>query len=510
MNNKKFRGITGIYGSVKRKGEKMRLQRVSSNDVAYKKSNTAFKSKYIFDVGASDPRGSLKILVQDNKGKDLFEYKGFVNDTTKGFAGNDDFIKKIANAVDVETLIDKDMASINSQIAANHLSEKESNSLVEKLKALSKNKATLQARSASEKELTGFALLLPGTMQGQSALFMPNIRDLNENSLENVKLTNIIKNVRKNGKVKISPAFNIKRDFIPCKDLAGTGVAMAKQISSHPTLKERFSKGLFATVVLTGGGFGEADIKVLNNSEVLIETGEAGHNLFFDRKTNSPRRLGALGASTGSVIENFASKLDITNPDDIKALKKTGLAQLATQPKIKFDSVKDKAAIEVLKKTGFYDVNSHSVSSTTLKIKDIHMDKFKAASAYSVQSYADTLALHAITKINTGSNLYVLTGPLGMGLDSTIKEYPETYGAKNMRELIFKYVNEYVGHDFTCNKMTKGHNFDIVCDASLNVSNNTSGGALLLSKHKPEIFARRGEWIVIPKKVLKAMPKAIR
>lgn len=488
----------------------MRLQRVSSNDAAYKKSNTAFKSKYIFDIGGSDPRSSLKILVQDNSGKDLFEYKGFVNDSTKGYAGNDDFIKKVANAVDVETLIDKDIVSIKAQIEANHLSEKESNSLVEKLKELSKNKAILQARSASERELTGFALLLPGTMQGQNAMFMPNIRDLQGNSLEDVKLTNIIKIVRKNGRVPISDTFNLKHDFIPCKDLAGTGVAMAKQISSHPTLKQRFTKGLFATVVLTGGGFGEADIKVLNNSEVLIETGEAGHNLFYDRQTNSPKRLGAKGASTGSVIENFVSKLDITNKNDIKALKDTGLAQLATQDKIKFDTVKDKAAIEVLEKTGFYEVIEHPSGKTTLKIKDAHLERYKQASAYAVQSYADTLALHAITKINTGSNLYVVTGPLGMGLDSTIKSDPINYGAKNMRELIFKYIDDYVGHDFTCNKMTKGHKFDIVCDASLSVSNNTSGGALLLSKHKPETFARRGEWIIIPKKVLKAMPKAIR
>lgn len=487
----------------------MRLQNVSFGVIPRKNdNNTAFKSRYTFDVGASDPRCSLKILVQDNKGKDLFEYKGFLNDTTNGFKDNNDFIKKVARAVDVETLIDSDIASINNQLAETHIKEKDAEKLTLKLKELQSNKAMLQARSVAERKLTGFALLLPGTMQGQNALFMPNVRDINERSLEDVELRRVIGQIKKQGKVEFADSFNIKKDFIPSKDIAGTGIGIAKKIANHPEYKKRFTKGFFATAVQTGGGFGAADIKLQKNSQVTIETDESGHDLYFDRKTKTGKRLGKLGASTGSVIENFATKLNIKDPTEIKALIKTGLAQLATQEEIKLDSKKDKAAIEVLMNTGFYNISELTPEQATLKIKTSNLAQFKEASAYSVQSYADTLALHAITKINRGSNMYVVSGPLAMGLNSTIKAEPETYGAKNMRELIFKYIDDYVGTDFSCNKMRKGHNFDIVCDESVSIANNTSGGALLLSKNKPSTFARRGEWMSIPTKVLKTIAKA--
>lgn len=493
----------------------MHLQKISSNTSSNSQSKAksiAFKSKYVFDIGASDPRGSLKILVQNNKGQDLFEYKGFVNDTTAGFKDNDDFVKKVAQAVDVETLIDKDHEAITTRIIQNNISAEEKEKLVEKLKELETNKKILQSRTPKEKKMRGLVLQLPGTIQDHTALFMANLKKIDpsapggQSSLTEVDLDKVISEIKAQGKVKISKRFNIKKDFVPCKDLAGTGLGIAKKIANHPIFKKIFTKNFFGVAVQTGGGFGAVDIKLKQDSLVSIETDESGHDLYYDPKTGKEIRLGKLGASSVSVIENYATRMGIEAPADIDALKKTGMAQLATDREIKLNNAKDTAAIEVLKKTGAYDVTNAGLANTTLKVKDSHLTMFKDATAYSIGAYADTLARHAITKIDRGANLYVVSGPLAMGLNRSIKADPENFaGAKDMRELILKSISTHIKGDYTPNALKQVYNFDVICDPSLSVDNNTSGGSLLLSRkaRKKMDVARRGEWMDVPIEVLK-------
>lgn len=494
----------------------MHLQKLASNTASNRQSkakSVAFKSKLTFDVGASDPRGSLKILVQDNQNNDLFEYKGFVNDTTAGFEDNDDFVKKIAQATDVETLIAKDQETIKTRIIQNNLSADEKEKLFEKLNELEINKKILQNRTPQEKKLTGLALLLPGTIQQKTALFMANLKKVDPNaqggvsSLTNVNLDKVIAEIKAQGKVKLADRFDIKKDFVPCKDLAGTGIGIAKKIANHSIFKDRFDKGFFGVAVQTGGGFGAVNIKLKQDSRVSIETDESGHDLYYDPKTGKEIRLGKLGASTGSVIENYATKMGITATDDIEALKKTGMAQLATDEEIKLNNAKDAAAIEVLKKTGAYDITNAGLANTTLKVKNSHLATFKDATSYSIGAYADTLARHAITKINRGANLYVVSGPLAMGLNRSIKADPQNFGTdvKDMRDLILKSIDSHIKNDYTPNALREANHFDVICDPSLSVDNNTSGGSLLISKNarKKMDVARRGEWMDVPLDVLK-------
>lgn len=479
----------------------MLVQKISSLN-SVKKNDIAFKNRLTFDVGASDPRGSLKILVQDDKGKDLFEYKGFVSDSTKGFVDNDDFTSKIARATDVESLIAKDIKNIDDQLLHNNLTVEDAEKLEIKRLDLREKQEILQNQTPEEKKVSGFALLLPGTIQGHIALFMANLRKTDEKSLTNVNLNNVILEAKKNNIVEFSDDFDINKDFIPCKDLAGTGIGITQKVINHPKYEDNFSKGYYVVAVQTGGGFGAVDIKTKTDRKVDIETNECSHDLFYDKKTGTEKRLGKLGASTGSVIENFSDVFGINSKDDVKALIKTGLAQIATQSTIKLNNEKDAKAIKVLLDTDAYEAINETSTATTLKVKDEYMDKFNEASRYAMESYADAIALHAITRINRGVNLYVLSGPLAMGLNDTIKENPDVYGAKDMRELVFGMIDKRVGDDVTCNILREAHNFDIVCDRSMSVDNNTSGGSLLLAGDI-STFARRGEWMRIPKKVLK-------
>lgn len=486
----------------------MHLQKITNNITPAPKTNSnsspAFKSRLTFDIGASDPRGTLKLLVQDNQGNDLFEYKGFVNDSTKGFKGNSDFLKKLAEKVDIEGTVTRDIKALEKRIKTNGLSEEEAQRAHQKLDELKAMLKILQARSTAERKLTGLALLLPGTLKGKTALFTANLRRTDGKSLTGVKLKKLIAEIKKQGKVELKKGFNTKTNFVACKDIAGTGIGVAEKIARR--YRKRFSDGFYASIVQTGGGFGAASVKV-KQEYVAIETSECSHDLYFDPQTGGEKRLGKLGTSTSSVIENFAKELGITAPDDIKALVETGNAKMATSKQLKFDNVKDAKAIEILLGTQAYGIHSKNNSTITLAIEDSHMNMFNAGSKRAIQAYADSLARHAITAINRGANLYVLSGPLAMGLNDRVKQAPELFGASDMRGLILKAIDERVGKDNTCNGLRKANRFDVVCDRALSSENNTRGGSLLLSKRAHSLEMSRGEWIGIPLKALKDLKK---
>lgn len=487
----------------------MLIQKVNSNNLKNQtSSNLSFKSRLTFDIGASDPRGSLKILVQNNKGKDLFEYNGFVNDTTKGFESNDDFIKKVANAIDVETLINNDIKSIKKQLQDGRSSSANLEKLKTKLSILQEQQKILEKRSYAEKKLTGFALLLPGTLQGKTALFLPNLKRKDENDpsklvrLTEVDLGQIISEAKSQGKVKVADGIK----FVPAKDLAGTGLGVAQKIFAHPDYKNKFTKGFFAAVVQTGGGFGAVDVKLMEDSKVNVETNECGHDIYMNILNGKKQRLGDMGASTKNLIRNFAEKLNITDPIEVKSLISTGLGQLVTDQEIRLNNTKDEEAIKILTKAGFYNILNKDAQSTVLNVVPEKLKEFNEASRYAIHSYANAIAAYAITRINRGANLFVLSGPLAMGLNDSVKQNPEKFEAKGLKELILKYIDLNDDLDEIRINLAKYNKFDIVCDRALSVNNNTLGGSLLLSE-KIKAFSRRGEWMRIPIKVLKSLTK---
>lgn len=477
----------------------------------YQNHNLSFKSKIIFDVGASDPRASLKVKYMDNNGKDLFDYKDFVNEATDGFEDKNDFVKKIANALNIESYIDRDILSKKKQLKDINVSDHRRDELEISLNNLLSKKLILNNQTPEEKKITGFVLMLPGTIQSKIALFMANVRDKNKKSLLGVNLNAVIPVAKSMGKVEFSDKFNPETDYVACKDLAGTGMGIAQKIVNHPEYSKRISRGFFAVGVQTGGGFGAVDILVKGENDkvpfndLILETrtSESSHNLFFDRKTGIEKRLGKMGASTSSVIENFAKEFGITDEKDIKVLVSTGLAQLATQKNLKLGTESNADAIEVLLKTNAYEIYDKDIKHSFLKLKDSQISKFDVASKYAVEAYAETLALHAITKINDGANLYVISGPLAMGLNDRVIEAPNLFEkAKGLRDVVFKFIDERVGKDQTCNILREANNFDIVCDKSMSIADNTSGGKLFLAG-KLKTFSNRGEWMELPIKALK-------
>ncbi|MDD3012446.1 MAG: hypothetical protein PHC34_01940 [Candidatus Gastranaerophilales bacterium] len=439
-----------------------------------KKDNISFKHRLILDIGASDPRGSVKILAQTDDGKDLFEQRGsFLNDNINGFSSSENFIDQLSKVI---TNASKRAVSVIKE------------------KGLDKE----------EKKLNSLALFLPGPIMDEEAIIIANLKTTDGKSLTNVDLSKLPNKLKENNK-NIEVADNLK--FIPTKDLGGTGIGIAQILANHPKYKDEFKEGFYAVGVMTGGGFGSVNIQVLDEKYMQIQTSESSHNLAMDIKKKSFTRLGKLGASTKGIIENYAKSMDIKEETAINALIKTGNARIATENRIELDNKKDKDAINVLKKSKYYNVADQDKNSTTFQINKYGAKVFKIARTNAIGEYVDTVAQHAIQKINEGANLLVLTGPLALGLNKTVVSNREDFGKDNLRELIFDRIDHYIKDDLTCQQLRKAHNFDLVCDDSVKLADNTAGGAALLDD-KTRTITRRGEWIIIPIDALKEKPKS--
>lgn len=446
------------------------IQRKTYNTALKNKDPLAFKHRLIVDVGASDPRGSIKILAQTDDGKDIFTRTGYVNDKTNGFTSEKSFIEKITQIV-----LD------SSKEAA--------------------EKAKQMGIGKEEEKLTGLTLFLPGPIIEDEAIIMANLRKKDGNSLTNVDLSQIEANLKNNtAGVKIDNDFK----FIPTKDLGGTGIGIAKLLANHPVYADKLKEGSYIVGVMTGGGFGSVNMKVLDNRYMLIETSESSHNLAIDQDEKKITRLGKLGATAKGMIENYSSGLGLST-EEANELLKTGKAQLATEKSIELDNTKDKKAIDILINSGYYRTKNQNDETTVLEIDSSdagNVRKFKEARKQAIDEYADAVAQHAISKINEGANILVLTGPLALGLNKTIRENPKEFGQNSLKGLIIQKIDNYIGSDLTCQKLRDAHKFDIVCSDDIKLANNTTGGNILLDD-KTRIIQRRGEWIILPISELK-------
>ena len=283
-------------------------------------------------------------------------------------------------------------------------------------------------------------------------------------------------------------------------------MGIAKILANHPNFKDKFNRGFYAVGVMTGGGFGSVDINVLNDNKVMIRTSESGHNLAFDPIEKKVLRLGKLGASAKCVIENYSEALGIKDENKLKALINTGDARIATNEEITLKTDKDAIAIETLLETGVYKVKEKLDGKTVLQVDSSdpeNIQKFKNAQRSAINEYVDAIAQHAITKINEGADLMILTGPLALGLNKTVANDPENFnGRDSLRDLIMDKIDSYVKNDITCTILREEHGFDILCTDEINLPDNTVAGPILLDD-KTSMFARRGEWITISTDALK-------
>lgn len=508
----------------------MKTQRVSTvnysnninNNKKSSKKDVTFGFQLVLENGASNPKISTKgsVLVHEyvkifgqstikkfwKAPEKLFGLDGFLKDTAEPFKSNQDYIEKVAAAVDVEDFLKRRLRDVNAQLESNNLSVEEKGALnykAEKLRGKLEKWRNLPAR---EKKLEVLALLLPGTIENNKAVYTPNIKRLKQSSeitpespaktvrLTDVNLIEVIDEVKKQGSIRV--AKNVK--FIAAKDLAATGVAVFEKFARMPAYKHYLKDGFCMTAIHPGGGYGDVDIDV-RGKLVNIRTNEIGHDYKHNILTGKPERLGAMGASVPSLLNNYAQQIGITNKEDIDIIKKTGVGEMATSPHVRLNNKDCAKAIEILLQTGLYEQIGHGPDNTLLSIKNEAMETYNNATKYAANSFANNIAVASIPKIAKSNQLVVLSGPMTMGINESIINAPELYGAKDLRELAFKYIAENTKGDETiADNIGK---FDIICDKRVSVKNNTPGGEKLLTRNRKVIIhPNRGQWLDLPLK----------
>ena len=219
-----------------------------------KESDVNFKHKILIDIGASNPKGTLKITVLSDLGDVILRESGpnsYLNDTVKGFKNAQDFIDKVAKVI--KRTYDRVML---------------------------KHESGEFPLIGKDKLLSGIAIFVPGTTYSLGKLrdiiaFMPNLRDKNDKALEDVDFSKYAKSLKTKSKKETGIDVNKEEfNFVVTKDLGGTGVGLAKLLAKRNILEE--SK--YITGVMTGGGFGSVDLKV-QNGKVYFETSESSSNV---------------------------------------------------------------------------------------------------------------------------------------------------------------------------------------------------------------------------------------
>lgn len=432
----------------------------------------AFKHKIILDIGASNPRGSLKITAQTDDGKDIYTKSGvFVNDTASGFESSEDFAQKVMNVV-------KDTYSKVQDIC------KEQN------------------LKPGEEKLSGVGIFVPGTVLGDKIAFIPNLKDKQGESLINVDFSEykneLINSPAAETGMAIKPE-NFK--FIVTKDLGGAGLGIAKILAKRDQLKE----GDYIMGVMTGGGFGSVDIKV-KHGNVEVETSESSSYLTHDFNNHTMQKLGRMGVSVKSHISRFMDTIGME--EMLPTVLKAGDARIVTSNEIHVNNSNKELIGELLQDPRF-KIKSQDEENTVIELDESNpkfVNKMKNSRYEAVNNYADSVSLIAVNKINDCLNKIILVGPFAHGVNRHVKENQDIYGAKDLPDLIEQKVQKRIQDvDLpSSDGLKKLYNFEVICDDSINFPNNTFAGDALLNE-KLSFVPNRGSWMDIPLSTLKGL-----
>ena len=438
-----------------------------------KTCSPSFKHKIILDIGASKPRGTLKITATTDDGKTVIYSKSdeYVNDTSSGFESSEDFAEKVMKVI-------KDTHA--------------------KVKNLCKE----QNLPAGEEKLSGVGVFVPGTTREDEIAFIPNLKDKEKISLKNIDFAKYKNNLLT--KTEAETGFDVNKDnfkFVVTKDLGGAGLGIAKILAKQNKLNE----GDYIMGIMTGGGFGSVDIKV-KHGVVEIETSESSSYLTHDFNNHTMQKLGRMGVSVKSHITRFMQTIGMD--EMIPTVLDAGDARLVTSNEIHIKNSESKLIKELLQDPRF-KIKEENEKETVIKLDESNpkfVEKMKKSRYEAVNNYADSVSLIAVNKINDCLNKIILVGPFAHGVNKHVKEHQDIYGAKDLPDLIKQKVqNRIKDVDLPSTEgLQQLYNFEVICDESINFPNNTFAGDALLNKDL-YFVPNRGSWMDIPLETLKSL-----
>ena len=469
----------------------MRINGIDSN---YK--NT-FGHKIIIDIGASNPKGTMKVLAQTDDGKEIYKRSGYVNTSIDGFRDGDAFIKRI----------DHHVRKTHKKVV--EMAENGSIDL-----------------KGDDKKLSGVAIFVPGTtmVKGKKDVisFMPNLRDKEGNSLVDIDFSEYEKKMKTASfeELKGVDVNKEKFEFMATKDLGGAGLAIAKILSARGELNE----GDYIMGIMTGGGFGSVDIKV-KEDKVEIETSESSSYLTASPNGGHLNKLGRLGVSVKSHINHYCDALGLPELAEGSTLRKamlaSGDARIVADNLMFLKTKTDEELIKTFDESSLFEIISKDSEKTVVKMVDDDPEfaaKMKEARISSIKDYAEAVSLISINKINDCLNKIVLVGPFAHGLNRYIMEHPEEFAAPedkkvdlNGKEHNINGLADLVEYEVSrridevdlpsTRRLSNLYEFEVICKPEINFSNNTYAGDVLLNP-KLKFTQNRGSWFSIPREEL--------
>ncbi len=502
-------------------------------------SNVSFGHKIIIDIGASNPKGTCKVLVKSDDGRNLYKNNGYLNDTTNGFRTADSTGRKIdGGQADFISKLDDVIFQAHKDVL--------------RLAGEGKIHFAKDAKGSTKKDsmLSGVAVFVPGTTftmcKDDRIAFIPNLRNDEGESLVNIDFKKYEEEIKTGG--RRSQGLDATKNFelVVTKDLGGAGLAIAKILAKRDELKA----GDYIMGVMTGGGFGSVDIKVKGTEKkpiVEFETSESSSYLSGNTQMHgkisstinelfskeNPRaefqkikdevgldeffpilgKLGRQGVSVKSHLKCYlrALDLDISEAEYEKLFvlaQKGGDARLATADRMHIPSADKALCDEVASCRFFKEVESKDAGKRIFSLNREYVsdEQICKARLEAVHDYANAVSLISINKINDCINRVYLVGPFAQGLNKDIKNAPEFYGAEDLPSLILQKINTNIDKDHvdlpSTQRLMKLYNFEIICDPDINFPDNTFAGDMLLDK-KLEFTPNRGSWFQIPLQILK-------
>ncbi len=502
-----------------------------------------FGHKILIDIGASNPKGTMKCTVKSDDGRTLYKTNGYLNNTTEGFEKRyDTKTKKLDNGQ--QDFISK----IDDVILAAHqyvVKQAATDPKFPKFSEIPKFKDT-------DHMLSGVTVFVPGTTytnhKDDQVAFIPNLRDTDGNSITDIDFKSYEDELKHDG--RRSEGININKDkfeMVVTKDLGGTGLALAKVLAD----KKQLNHGDYIMGVMTGGGFGSVDIKVKGKPEdpiVEIETSESssylsGNIALYDQmvkkvdeilKSDKPKenfrkltnngnrelkeiapvlgKLGRQGVSVKSHINYYFNALDLDASKEeidylIKLTQKVGDARIVCDNKMYLNNdrkTRDNALIKEIRNCEYFEEVQSDIPGKLmfrLSTEIVPARKMKEARIETVNEYANAVSLISINKINDCINKVILVGPFAQGLNKHIKEHQKDYGVKDLPELILQKIMTNTDENHvdlpSTRRLMKLYDFKIICDPDINFPDNTYAGEILLD-NRLQFVPNRGSWFSIP------------
>lgn len=418
-----------------------------------KKNYMSFTGGVGFDIGASVPPASGKVVECDKNGNVLAKVKTTVNKPDATHFENSNQFKNL----------------VADRIAENY-----------------KN-----LDGEGFEELTVF---MPGSTHADTCIRTPNLKDGAGDSLTHIDYSNMGSLLaQRNVPIQQNFKMNILQDSM------GIGGSTFKKIVQNdlllPAEKQLLFPGAVYDVMMTGGGCGIANIQRLGDNVIISGCGS-------DVLTDSGKsiRVSDIGASVKASLGEFSKWFGMSEKISREVVN-AGIGQVIFNNEF---SVENNPSAQKLKsaltQTGKYNIKEVG-DNLSFSVKHPYMEKFDIARFESIRNYASAIARYLPQRVALQPNGLIITGPFAFAMDDCLKDVYNTSLPNAIERCFVPYSSEEYRDKIEAN------NFKIICDKTkFAVKDNTDCMDVL--KHVEFSGARKNIMSLSYEKYMKVLKTA--